>query len=759
VTRSGNPSVPDVLRAVGAGALLGLLPEQEARMLAGPVARARAGVPFTTEDETAAARLLQSVREVLGPPLETRGIQIPSAPSPVSPPATGTGQALAPVLWMLASGYIAVRTPYALRDLMLTLPGRDFRATPTHGSAWHFPATPSAAVAVLAALEPYGPRASAGVLALAEQHAAVAAARAVLDEDTEVPEYDGTGHVNMPLWTHQRRFVQFGEESPAICFAVKMGAGKTPAAIALANKVAAARILIVCPDKVRRVWVREVRERSSVVWHMEDGTRSKSRGRGRMNLSHADRVQQANRTLFDCDCGAPVHAYVLNYEALEVALWQRWVPPAQLDLIIYDEAHKLKSHLEKHRRKVKGITKEELRKRAAKDLPRWTRSGIAGQWRAYTRRAIALTGTPFAQHPWDIFGVYRAIDPGIFGSAWTPFTEKYLEMSRDGTFPKRVRPEMLAEFAEKCMSIMYLPKVDLDLPGYSDVLRTVVLEPEARRIYDQMDTELWADLTRMLARQRAVRDGTPVGEGEGAPAELTAKNILSRLLRLQQLTGGTLRTDPVAGRDGHPVPGPEVVVSTVKAELLADVLEEIGCIASTRDSAPDYVPEPVVVFARFTPDLAAVRQVVEAAGLRYGEISGGRADGLDDDARMAGDRDVVGVQVQAGGTGVDLTRARYGVWYSLGYSVSDYDQARARLYRPGQTRPVVYIHFQAEDTPTADEGVYAAIGSRRDAVSAVLRAGGVEPELVGVIEEDPGPVMLEEVDTGGEGAAVALPWD
>ena len=995
-----------------------------------------------------------------------------------------------------------------------------------YGPAWHFPATPAAAATVLTALRPYGPRASAGVLALAEQHTATGVARGVLDDGAPEPEYDGAGHVNMPLWAHQRRFVEFGMSAPAICFAVKMGGGKmlsvdtpmptptgwtrmgdlrdgdelfdehgeiccvitahpvvenaptydvkfsdgevitacgdhlwftetradrvtralargrgeiepvtgavrstddiraslrvgarsltnhsipvagalrlpnvellvpsytlgqwlgngsavsgqltvggvrtaagyisdglevrellaidgyrctperwsagaetftvyklvgalralgvlgdkhipeaylrasekqrqallaglldtdgtvcvhgrvqfdsttrllaegvrelvtslgyrptwqehravlngrdhgpswrvsfttadpvfhlrrkaraherrsraycaernrhryvvaaeripsvpmrcitvdspsqlylagrgmipthnTGGAIALINRVQAGRVLIVCPNKVRRVWVREVRERSSVRWHIEDGTRPKKRGRGWIDLSHPDRIAQANQVLFDCDCGAPVHAIALNYEAMELGVWQRWQPPAQLDLIAYDEAHKLKNRTDRIRRKVKGISKEELKRRAARDLPKWTRSGLSGQWRANTRRAIGLTGTPFPQHPWDIFGMYRALDPGIFGTVWTDFQEEWIEMDRSGTYPKRIKPDKLVEFAARCMSIMYVPKVDLHLPGCSDVLRTVELEPEARRVYDQLDTELWADLSRMLARQRGAARRGGAGEvldsggdgeledgGDGAPAELTAKNILSRLLRLQQLTGGTLRTDPVEGRDGKPVPGPEVRVSTAKSDLLAEVLEEIGCVAAVEGSPQGYEPEPVIVFARFTSDLRAIREVVDAAGLRYGEISGRRVDGLDDDARMAGDRDVVGVQVQAGGTGIDLTRARYVVFYSLGYSVSDYDQARARPYRPGQTRPVVFIHIQAEDTQ--DEQVYAAIDQRRAAVSEVLRAGGVDPEEVGVIEADPGlaPEVLVDVDSAA--SAVVLPWE
>lgn len=765
-----KPDVLDVLRAVGKAALLPLVPAEDARMLAGPVARAQEGVPFTRDEEVAAARLLQGVREIIGPALAMMGVEIPAPPAPVEVKSTRSPTGRAPmVVHMVADGRIAVKkVPYSMKETMEAIAGRerDRHHLPSiEGHTWFFPPTPAGAAGLLRTLAPYAPLVSAGVRELAARHGEVLAARTVLSDDAPAPEYDGAGHVNMRLWTHQARFVEFGTVSKALCFAVKMGGGKTGGAIALANRVQAGRILIVCPDKVRPVWARESRERSSVAWHIEDGTRPKKVGKGRMDLKHPERVARATHVLFDCDCDAPVHAFVVNYEAMQEPVWQRWEPPGQVDLLVFDEAHRLKNHNAKPKApNIRKMTPEQLAAWNAKDHARWTQSGQAAQWRKFADRAVALTGTPFPQHPWDIFGMYRALDPGIFGEKWTPFVDRYLELDRGGTFPKRIKPEMLAEFADKCMSIMYRPTVDLNLPGITDVLRTVELEAEARRHYDELDTELWTDLTAMLERQRRKRLGLPEEldtHAAGAPVELTAKNILGRLLRLQQLTGGTLRGDPVPGPDGRPVPGPEVRVSRAKARELAEILEDVGCRPGNEGG-----PEPVVVFTRFTSDLDAVREVAEKAKLRYAEISGRRNTGLNSDARMAEDVDVVGVNIQAGGTGIDLTRSRYAVWYSLGYSVSDYDQARARLYRPGQTRPVVNIHIQATDTQ--DEAVYDAISLRRAAIAEVLLAGGVAPEEVaelvahvrgGELETEVGAALELDVHTDSEGAAVRLPWE
>ena len=82
------------------------------------------------------------------------------------------------------------------------------------------------------------------------------------------------------------------------------------------------------------------------------------------------------------------------------------------------------------------------------------------------------------------------------------------------------------------------------------------------------------------------------------------------------------------------------------------------------------------------------------------------------------DVDVAGVQIQAGGVGIDLTRARYAVYYSLGHSLTDYLQSRRRVHRPGQTRTTTYFHLIAEDT--VDQQVYQALASKQDVVEFIM---------------------------------------
>ncbi|MBE0656622.1 MAG: DEAD/DEAH box helicase, partial [Bryobacteraceae bacterium] len=119
---------------------------------------------------------------------------------------------------------------------------------------------------------------------------------------------------------------------------------------------------------------------------------------------------------------------------------------------------------------------------------------------------------------------------------------------------------------------------------------------------------------------------------------------------------------------------------------------------------------------RFHKDLEAVNRVADETGRRSLELSG-RADELQ--LWQAGGAPVLAVQIDSGGVGVDLTRARYAIYYSLGFSLGSYEQSLARIHRPGQTRPVTYIHLLAEGT--VDQKVMTALARRSDVVNSVLQ--------------------------------------
>lgn len=290
---------------------------------------------------------------------------------------------------------------------------------------------------------------------------------------------------------------------------------------------------------------------------------------------------------------------------------------------------------------------------------------------------LALTGTPMPHSPLDIFAQYRFLDRGIFGSSFHHFRNRYAKMNQ--MFPGKVDQWLNQDELKERFSLLAF-RVDgdvLSLPPFQHHERRCQLSAKAQRVYDSLEQEL-------------------IAEVEGGV--ITAANALVRLLRLQQITSGFIVRDESETVDD---------VDDAKQLLLYELLSDM----------PD--DEPVVVFCRFRYDLDIVRQTAEKLGRRFGELSGRRRD-LTEHATMPDGIDVMGVQIQSGGVGIDLTRARYCVYFSIGFSLGDYEQSLARVHRPGQLRPVHYYHLIASGT--VDEVVYGALEKRADIVNSVLEA-------------------------------------
>lgn len=281
---------------------------------------------------------------------------------------------------------------------------------------------------------------------------------------------------------------------------------------------------------------------------------------------------------------------------------------------------------------------------------------------------LGLSGTPFSHTPLDIYSQYRFLDPGIFGTSFSRFRSEFAIM---GGFEGHqvLSFKNLDVLNQKFYMIAHrvMSKDVIDLPEFQIVERTCELEGPELKVYQQMNEEFCAEVEGNL---------------------VTAANALVKLLRLQEITSGFL--------DG-------TQVGSSKAKLLADVLEDFD------------QHEPIVIMAHFTNDLKMIKQVCEAQGRTYAELSG-HANQLSQ--WQIGKFDVLGVQIKSGREGVDLTRARYTVYYSMGFSLGDYEQSMKRTDRPGQTREGLFIHLLAENS--VDFKVMKSLRHHKDVITAVL---------------------------------------
>lgn len=348
---------------------------------------------------------------------------------------------------------------------------------------------------------------------------------------------------------------------------------------------------------------------------------------------------------------------VTNYEAA----WRDELAAAicqyTWDLVVLDESHRISNHTTR----INKFLSKSLRPRA--------------------RRRVGLTGTPMGGGPIDIFGQMLFLDPGLFGESIGRFRDRFCVM---GGFEGRkvVNYRNIEEFT-KIMSRVWTKvrlKDVVELPEFTDEEIAVDIGVEGRKAY------------------ASLRDELVVEHEKGT---LVASNALTKLLRLQQITSGYM---PVVDEDqqSHIIP-----LHDGKSSAFKELLGDIGG------------GEPVVVFCKFVADLQAVKRVATELDRPCWEISGAgnQQKEWERDAGL-GLGPVVAVQIQSGGVGIDLTLARYCFYYSLGFSLTEYDQSRARVHRPGQTRGVLYYHLIAPGT--VDRVVYSALKAKRKVVDAVL---------------------------------------
>ena len=352
--------------------------------------------------------------------------------------------------------------------------------------------------------------------------------------------------------------------------------------------------------------------------------------------------------------GAALQVVVVNYESAwrmekELATWDA-------DLIIADEGHKIKTH---------NIS-------ASKAMHRLG---------ARARYRLLLTGTVITNKAIDVFSQYKFLNPAIYGASFYAFRNRYFDMVGYGNHTPVLKKSMEPELSAKLHSIAYrATKAEcLDLPETTDVIRQVELEPAAMRVYRQLVKESFAELSS---------------------GDVTATNVLTRLLRLSQLTGGFIGNDESAAVEQ---------LSCAKLAALEDILD--GAQAEGKK---------LVVIARFLPEIRAICKLLDKHGLQYSLITGEVKNRDEQVSQFQTDPEVsvfVG-QIATAGLGITLTAASTMVFYSEDYSMSNFEQTKARIHRVGQHDPCTYIFLVAKGT--VDEKVLKALQGKADLARALV---------------------------------------
>ena len=410
------------------------------------------------------------------------------------------------------------------------------------------------------------------------------------------------------------------------------------------------RVLIIAPTSVVAVWPKEFQEYAAFPYTIRTllGTKEKRlkelRDLMRFPYQH-------------------LKVAAINYESV----WRDEIKEAlteyDADLVICDESQRIK-------------TRNASQSRAIHDL-----GDIA-------RYKMILSGTPIQNEAVDIWSQYRFLNPRVFGESFYGFRNRYCNMGGFGN-KKVVGYKNMDELIRKEHSIAYRVTKEeaLDLPEQTFENRYIPLSKEARTLYDRLRRDSCAEL-----------------EGGG---KITATTVLTKLLRLQQLTGGFLLEDDAAKGK---------LVNRGKLDALADILQ-------------DYVIEgkkKLVIFARFLSEIHEIESLCEKTLTKarmksvaiYGEIKKEDRGPIVQQFQTDPATTVFIGQIDTAGTGITLTAADTIVYYSVNFNYATYDQSKSRIHRIGQRNRCTYIHLIAENT--VDGMILHALHKKQDLAKAVV---------------------------------------
>jgi SNF2 family DNA or RNA helicase len=479
------------------------------------------------------------------------------------------------------------------------------------------------------------------------------------------------------LWTHQRESVERirRQESPRRLLAFEMGCGKTrTAATAIADHAERLNgrgyVFVVAPKAVVGVWFDELSRPAyseTLAPHLIDSRYRRSDSDRRVDW-FASRVAESN-------CLGRVAVFILNYEMINAGRTKTSKSQAAFEFsqlrppsgIVYDESHWL-ANAKSRRSKTAVRIVDVMGPRSL---------------------VLCLSGTPFTSSPLSVFTQVRLIDPTVFGKSYFVFEKRH-------AIYQTVYIAGGKAIKKPTGAVIDNDRIREGFHSVADVVKCADVQSDLPEVVEQVYR---FDLSSMSSYRKLERE--LIAEIDGGI--VTIDNALQKFLRLRQLTAGIVKTD-------------DSDATTVDNSRESALAELVDMIRPTTE-------QPLVVFYEFVEESRQIERVATERGLRYGEISGQNKEALDETTgRMMSSYDIVGVQVNTGTTGIDLTRSSVAIFYRhpvRGHHV--FDQAIKRLHRPGQRSTVRVLHLIANET--LDEKIYDAIQTQQSVAQKLLTIG------------------------------------
>ena len=320
-----------------------------------------------------------------------------------------------------------------------------------------------------------------------------------------------------------------------------------------------------------------------------------------------------------------------------------------------------------------------------------------------------MTGTPVSNSPADYYSQINFLMPNPLGFGnFYSFRARYCvlenktitfrkpQRTKGGKFKKTRTiveikgPKNAEELKRKLLpfSVFVKKKDCLDLPDKIYHKRHCQLTPDGKRLYSSVKQQILTE----------IEDGR----------ELTVDIQLTKLLRLQQITGGFLPSDDDIKAKAIPGRNP-------KLELLLELFEQF--------------PGPTIIWARFKAEHVAIRRLLESITTpdKIGEIVGQVKKDIREQNRRAfqsGAQHYLICTQACAGYGYTLTAAENEIYYSNTFSLEHREQSEDRAHRIGQDKHINIVDMLMPDT--VDVKVHKALISKRNVADLLTDVSGLE---------------------------------
>jgi len=375
---------------------------------------------------------------------------------------------------------------------------------------------------------------------------------------------------------------------------------------------------------------------------------------------------------------------IINIDALSTDRGKNavigWINHTIDNIVIIDESSRIKTPNSRRTKNILKISKQ-----------------------AYFKRI--LTGTPITNNQLDLFSQFAFLGLNIIGEKtfWN-FQNKYAKWETQTNWKTKREYRTLIGFSntrkliEKIKPYTYYCKKSecLDLPDkiYERIL--IEFTPKQQKLYEQIKRDALLEIT---------------GNNGNSNVSIITPNVLSKLIRLRQVTGGFL---PKTFIDENAIPGEYIDICDGKNPRLKALIE------LCQD-----VDGKILIWSVFRPEIKAIsdalkeefgkNSVVEYHGgiNRVDRINAVNSIQCNDTVRF-----FIG-QPQSGGIGLTLTGANTVIYYSNSFNSEDRWQSEDRAHRIGQTKNVTYFDFEVEGT--TDTQIIHALIDKKDIATSIVK--------------------------------------